>query len=128
MSSHGSKDNVPISQMIAELRARTTAFNEKFSSLKSEYDELSEKQSDVLQDVERQTNELHQCKEQYAEALENYKMAKVDKLNAEIDVHLSLNTPQCLIYSPKTKPGGLANIKQELNYRPLPHLIDAIYI
>lgn len=101
MTSKESFENIPLTQMIASLKARTSAFQKQFASMKEEYDELSEQRSDIIQSLSEQTEELKDHTKQYQDAMNDYKQAEADKLDAELELHLSLNTPADLVYSPQ---------------------------
>ncbi len=93
--------------MIASLKAQTQAFNKQFASMKEEYDELSEQRSDIMQSISEQTEDLKEHTKQYQNAMKDYKKAEADRLDAEMNVHLSLHTPPALVYSPSSPQPAL---------------------
>lgn len=113
------------------LKQRTKAFNEKFSALKAEYDELSDRRSETLQKVQEQTEILKQQTQQYKQANDEYKEAQQQRIDAEFDVYLSLNTPDHLVYSPETKsPSHIAindNSATNTNHHPINNLCQQLY-
>ena len=87
--------------MLELLKIRSQAFNERFNTLKAQYDELSDKRSDILQSVEQKTKQLKAQTEEYQNAMKEYKKAESERIDAEFDIYLALNKPNSLIYSPQ---------------------------